>query len=527
MKKIIVLFLLCLISQTTKTLVLSGNASSARLQHIIARNTNPDGLLDSTFAKNGVFTTTALEFITTYYVPIRGIALQLDGKIVAVGSTYHGGNYNFTAFRFMPDGSLDTTFGIDGIVVIENSLSGATIIADTATSVGIQSDGKIIVGGATIDNSYNTHYAVVRLLSNGTLDPSFGVGGPSPVSGATYIAASITGYPTPFDDYPNKLIIQADDKIIMGGYSQVYFGMEETFTMGIARFTAEGQLDATFGSGGPATFPGVSFVPDNIVATGGNGQVLQALAIQSDGRIIAGGAASGDQSYFALVRFTTEGLLDATFAQGQPGNVPGTTYINGPLSPGSTDDEICEIALDQNDTILAGGYSTDDATFSYFAFAKFTPNGVLDSSFGIGSTHLIPGTFYIPGPLAGGSGTFYDSCQSIALQNDGALIGVGYSSSGYNQTNYRCVAIRILPEGILDQAFGSNGVNVIAQELIAGQTNSYLETVALQSNRDVVTMGWTGDNTNPPYLTLLRFFNPSDNNAYQQSYTPVGAGIIC
>jgi uncharacterized protein (TIGR02145 family)/uncharacterized delta-60 repeat protein len=139
---------------------------------------------------------------------VHSIAIQDDGKIVAVGQSDIGGNADFAVIRYNTDGSLDTDFSTDGIVVTPVSAS-----EDIAYSVAIQGDGKIVASGTAYTNKLGSdsfNFATVRYNTNGSLDGDFGIGGQAitAINSDTDKAKSVT--------------IQGDGKILVGGYSSDY-----------------------------------------------------------------------------------------------------------------------------------------------------------------------------------------------------------------------------------------------------------------------------------------------------------------
>ena len=108
---------------------------------------NTDGSMDTTFGTNGIVKTVIGTWAQAY-----SVALQSDGKIVLAGSA----SSHFALARYNTDGSLDTTFGTNGIVT-----TSIGTVQDMATCVAIQSDGKIAVGGKR-DNGANYDFALVR-----------------------------------------------------------------------------------------------------------------------------------------------------------------------------------------------------------------------------------------------------------------------------------------------------------------------------------------------------------------------------
>jgi len=124
---------------------------------------NPDGSIDNAFGTNGKVTTA----VGTRSDYMKDAALGADGKIVLVGEVYNGSKFQFGIVRYNADGSLDISLDGDGIL-----LSSISERQDIATSVEIESDGKMVVGGYSLGNISN-NFSLARYLSSGTLDNSF------------------------------------------------------------------------------------------------------------------------------------------------------------------------------------------------------------------------------------------------------------------------------------------------------------------------------------------------------------------
>ncbi len=230
------------------------------------------GNLDSTFGNDGKVTT-AIGSDADY---AQSVAIQSDGKIVVVGSSYNGSSYDFAVVRYDTSGNLDSTFGGDGKVITD--LWGER--NDYAYSVAIQSDGKIVAVGVT-----GGDFALVRYNTDGTLDTSFNFLGRVIIDlGSSH-------------DYAQSVAIQSDGKIVAAGYS--WNGSSEDFAL--VRCSTDGSLDNTFDGDGKV-----------MTDIGSNGDRAQSVAIQSDGKIVAAGISDiGGYNYdFAVVRYDTDGSLD-------------------------------------------------------------------------------------------------------------------------------------------------------------------------------------------------------------------------
>ena len=163
-----------------------GGRQDRRCRHRVRADTkfalaryNSDGTLDATFGVDGKVMTD----FTSGVDSANGVAIQADGKIVVVGpaGSYdrNQGRTKFALARYNSDGTLDATFGGDGKVMTDFTSGGTD-----ATGVAIQADGKIVAVGVAAapadvaaDSTRHSRFALARYNSDGTLDASFGVNG--------------------------------------------------------------------------------------------------------------------------------------------------------------------------------------------------------------------------------------------------------------------------------------------------------------------------------------------------------------
>ncbi len=284
---------------------------SAYTQYFSAARLLPNGTLDITFNPTGAGDTIP----GTMYISqtIAGgtadvcysLALQEDNTIIMAGSSANNGNSNtyFAAARLLSDGSLDTSFNPTalnsqaGNVYITSNI-GAGQNSDVCHSIIMQPDRKIVMGGSTENTtSYNPQFAAARLLSNESLDSSFG--GLISQPGTMYITPNIAGYTY---DICYSLQLQLDGKILMGG--QAYANsLYTSYCFAAARLLSNGQLDtATFGGQNGAT-PGTLWIP-TILPDADGYDYSYTIALRPDGKIIMGGISpdNNNNNYFALVQ---------------------------------------------------------------------------------------------------------------------------------------------------------------------------------------------------------------------------------
>ncbi|MBA3649944.1 MAG: hypothetical protein H0W66_00315 [Chthoniobacterales bacterium] len=257
---------------------------------------NADGSLDSSFGEFGDGRVrTAVSGGGA--AQINGIALQSDGKIVVAGRAGDQAAHtlDFAILRYNADGTLDTSFGTGGGTNVDFFAGN-----DAAFALVIQANGKIVAGGsASRGDASSPDFALVRLNANGSLDNTFSGDGKV----ATDFSSSLDGI--------YGLALQADGKIVAAGYTYVTSEANDNFAL--ARYKSDGTLDSSFGSGGKV-ITDIDPVTDE----------AHAVVVQADGHIIAGGIAGspGDLD-FALARYDSSGALDTGF--GDAGIV--TTFL--------------------------------------------------------------------------------------------------------------------------------------------------------------------------------------------------------
>ncbi|HEX6430837.1 MAG TPA: T9SS type A sorting domain-containing protein [Niastella sp.] len=317
---------------------------------LVARYTI-DGALDVTFGTGGVV---RVNSESNNSARAYGMALQSDGKIVLAGWNWPT-TKDFCVMRFNADGTFDNSFGTGGKVTTPIGSGN-----DQARNVAIQSDGKIVVTGFSVNAAGNADYVVVRYTATGALDGSFGTGG------SGIVITDINGF-----DIPEGIAISSTGVITIAGTSNSDF--QETSHSGsgdftVVRYTSAGVLDGSFGAGGIRT--------TDIVT--GSYDEAHSLAVQTDGQlIVAGTTKRGANSDVVVLRLTTAGALDGTFGTG------GKVIAN--YSGFNSDDNCQSVALQSDGKIVVGG-SVDDFPNSNnkpygFMLMRFTYTGTLDVTF--------------------------------------------------------------------------------------------------------------------------------------------------
>ena len=376
------------------------------------------GNLDSTFDGDGKVTSQ----IGGMSFSGNAVAIQVDGKIIVVGSVNTGMSIDFAVVRYNANGSLDTTFDDDGLVT--------TNINDNAvaTAVAIQADGKILVSGSTFINNVTRHnFAVVRYNPNGSLDPSF--------DGDGIVTTDINAR----DNFANAMAIQADGKIVIAGYAlfvipQRNFGGGGELTQSdyaAVRYNANGSLDSSFDGDGIVTADIGNFFDE-----------ATAVAIQIDGKIVLAGfsrdISDPTDTDFSLVRFNSNGAADTSF--GTDGKV--TTVI----SP--DDDRAYSVVIQTDGKIVVAGDGAFDG--KDIVVARYNSDGTLDISFdgdGIVSTNISL------------NGLRSDAARAVKIQPDGKIIVAGSTDNPHPDFGPNDFAVvRYLPNGALDTIWGTAGI---------------------------------------------------------------------
>lgn len=266
---------LSIIQQTDGKLVITGYKRTPYGLKSLLMRFNPDGSFDNTFGKRGK----RLLQLGRASV-LSDIVQQPDGKLVAVGSVLPGGLSVTTLVvaRFLSDGKPDKTFGDKGRIFIASASGDAA-----GYSLLLQDDGRIVVTGSTEDGS-TLSSLLVRLSPSGQLDSSFGNGG-----------GTLTSM-SPYADETYKVIEQMDGKLLAVGYASTSLnGVVENRDLAVARYTADGQPDTGFGTGGVS----VIGVDPLAVTNMGHDEATDALQLPN-GQLLLGGVVKGGMGFMVL-----------------------------------------------------------------------------------------------------------------------------------------------------------------------------------------------------------------------------------
>jgi uncharacterized delta-60 repeat protein len=382
------------------------------------------GELDASFDTDGKVTTA----IGTNIAEALSVVMDSNGKIVVAGYAYNGSNHDFAVARYNSDGTLDTSFSTDGIVTTPIGTG-----LDAATSIAIDNSGKIVVAGYVQDGA-SSPLAVVRYLSDGTLDTSFGTGGKV----TTSVGVGLT--------YAFGIVIDSNGKIVVAGSSENAFNEDIT----VVRYNSDGDLDTTFSADGIVTTSGI----------GGDSDQARALAIDANGKIvIAGHSSNGVDFDFAAARYNSDGTLDTSFGIG--GIV--TTPVGVGMDFGQS------LAIDGSGKIVVAGYSNNGTDYD-FAVVRYNSNGTLDSSFGT------------LGKVTTAIGTDSELAFDVAIDGNGKIVVAGYSIFA---TIEDIAVVRYNSNGTLDSSFGTGGK--LTTDIGGGSDQA--RSLTIDSNGKIVVVG--------------------------------------
>lgn len=305
----------------------------------------PDGSLDPSFGTAGSALVRPSVLATDWLFP-RAVTVAPDGKILVAGSTTRAEHQGYVV-RLLPSGALDLSFGQGGCFRREGQERGFY-----PTSIHLHA-GRILIGGVEINSPPSYRYDLWAATANGALDPTFGDGGMTRLT---------------LNDSSSFLEVVGGKLVLAGGtfYDERY-GTGDIF---VTRFTADGLSDATFGLGGAVT-----------VDYSGTGDRAVGVAAQPDGKLVVVGRgypSLTSRPRITITRLLTSGALDPTFAE------------NGRMAVPTLDEYATSMVLQKDGRIVVGCNVGQD-----FGVVRFTSDGRLDQSFGVAGRISLPGPDFI------------------------------------------------------------------------------------------------------------------------------------
>jgi uncharacterized delta-60 repeat protein len=366
-----------------------------------------------------------------------------------------------------PLDNFDPSFGSGGLVLSD--------VAGGASALALQPDGKIVVVGSAFDGGLQ-QLVVARFNGDGTPDSTFGTGGRAAFQFGDATTSASSG--------ANAVAIQQDGKIVVAGSASDSSGTQGIL---VARLTDTGTPDNTFSGDG-------KFVMQ-LGSGAGNSSYLNAVALQSDGKVVVAGQATdnGGNSQVLVARLTSGGGLDSSFDGNgivirQLGK-PGIGFAEWASS----------LAIQANDRIIVGGQAGDADGKVALLVARLTGTGAPDNTFS-GDGKLVTQLGIGGDPLS--------RANAVALQPDGKIVVGGDASPADGNPGF--MVARLETGGTLDSSFGAGGVT--ATQLGSGfNASSAVTALALQQDGNVVAAGVASDNDGDPQLLVARLSGSTGN----------------
>ncbi len=435
-----------------------------------------DGVLDSTFADNGI-----LQFdLNKKSDTGHGIAVQPDGKIIVSMSGNLTGTFDIVVIRLLENGTLDTTFANKGIYAY-----GASDFTDLNYGVSLASDGSIFVFGGYGVTAPNTDLVMVKLDSDGIPDPSFGTDG-------VFLHAYGEG-----EEYIHAITFTPDGKILYAGNTSVPgFSMSSHL---VGRLHSDGTIDTSFGDQG--------FYKWNDVGT--TNQTWDIELLPDGSMLTCGKNVPFGTNRPCLYKLLPDGAgIDSSFAMNGEALAPydGTAH---------------QMQIHPNGRILlaasnSGNMGTDIVVLAY------NMDGTEDLTFGTDGVVLI-------------DNDITDYASFIVLQDDGKIITGGESGGTFFMGEPRAYfTVRMDEDGMIDPSWGGTGmVTTPTSDLFAFANDCAIQpdgrvllvgASATNSGNDCVVVRYNNGEISSTYNPVSIQLNISPNPATDQLVLDIPAG---
>lgn len=358
---------------------------------------NSDGTLNTGFGTDGFV-------VSNLNNAVGALQLQTDGKIIASSfESNYSSSFSYL-IRYNADGSLDSSFGVDGTVI--DALH-------TIKSFSIQSDDKIVVVKSSESYGFSASVKIERYNSDGIPDTGFGANG------------KIELVLTQLRVLPQNITIQNDGKIVISGLSRSNDINDYSNNIFLMRLDNNGSLDPSFSDQGIKIFDY------------GYYENLYDLLIQSDGKFFFSSSSSGsmpeNEPIKRLMRLNADGSLDNTFG------VNGVVIIDYPILSVQSIQQLTSGKL-----IVAGIYETsinptpqDNPTPTAIIVARYDVDGDLDLNFGVDG--------YIKTPVD----LHRVLNDKLVVQSDGKILVGATLSNPWFSTHPRAAVLRYNPNQVL------------------------------------------------------------------------------
>jgi uncharacterized delta-60 repeat protein len=423
---------------------------------------NP-GDLDSNFAIDGYNLTDPIAITGESY---QEMATRPNDKIVIGGYADIGTNRDILLMQFLPDGTIDSSFGANGITQVDATLGGDEQIL----AIEILNDGKILAAGA-IQTMAGYDAFIMRFNEDGSPDASFGTSGGAMTLFNTGTNTAATG---------TDIEVLPDNSILVGA---TVLTAPNFYDMAVFKFSVGGGLSVGFGVGGSA-----------VVDVAGDEEALNSIDVMSNGKILmAGYGFVGGVKEAAVIMLTSAGVLDISF------NSTGIYLFNNLTS----ENIFYSVLADNHGKILAAGSSGVNADG---VILRLNANGVIDSSFSNNGIQVSD---------IGGSDGIY--LYGLSLQTNDRILVTG---NAFGTTVKAAYALMLENDGSPVSDFGTGGD--VYHEL-PSTTNSIAGTCMTQQSDGSLLIGghFSGPDFPVSNLFMIRLYNHSYVGIESQEVQPI------
>lgn len=398
------------------------------------------GTLDPSFSGDGIYTAD----LDPWFDELWAITVQDDGKIIGAGMVGDANDQAVLVHRLLSDGTPDSTWGNAGTMIL--TVPG---VRQTADAIVVQSSGRVIVGGSSLD-SLNDYTAMLwGLTAQGVLDSTFGLSG---IVAWDYDQGS--GHQTILD-----LQLLTDDRIVSVGNGST--------GAVCARFVSDGGPDSTYGIGGVATI--------GIPTSQG-----VCLTLDGAGRTLIGGTLG--YVNWLIARLDSVGDLDPGFGSG------GTVTIDLSANGGERAFAISEMS---DGRIVVCGYS--GAQFGLDDIPQLVmlmQDGSLETGFGNGGILSLPYTL-----------PEFGQFRDVLTMPNNKFIVAGFRQMGANPVGMFTLS-RFLGDGSFDPSFAGGGQ--VSTDVCASLEAAW--EMALAPDGSVVVGGWAATSAHTD-VAVAKYFN--------------------
>jgi len=360
------------------------------------------GNLDLTFGDEGKMITSFEQLSAE----ANAIGYQSDGKIILTGIGISASNEDIIAVRYLPNGQLDTNFGVDGRFIL--SISN---FRDRCYDIVVDTNENIFMTGYTANANFEFKGFIIKLNMDGDIDSTFAQNG-----------IWISETPNTREDF-REILLQSDGKILIAGKTEI---IGQPTSSLVIRLNSDGTIDNDFGENGIAN----SIVPD--------GYNPKFAKLNSKEEIITGGFLLDNSTNIILIKFNQQGEIDLSFG------------VNGVMVDNTILDEFANSIAIQNDDKIIVGTGITNISGRDFGMVRFNQNGSLDTNFG--SNGRVSTDFSLTSNTA----------HSVILQEDGKIILGGFLGT---TPNHDYAIARYDTLGNLDVTFGNDGKVITDFEL--------------------------------------------------------------